>query len=209
MHLYALMLPCLGPQGIGFRSRENEAPLEAGMMVTDGRPLIFCLKCIFSCSVTKYFYTQLLWEFRIRPMNLIWWHLPFRVLTDCQKNLEKPHNFIVSIPMPEQFLSLWHWVPLIDNVVVFFFFFFFFFCIFRAGLLWRRCFWNPYWKCAACKTGWTAGKQYIKTRKALHRNITDLATITRSIGDVGKGRGKVNRVLVHLTLRPRLIPIGN
>ena len=126
MHLYALMLPCLGPQGIGFRSRENEAPLEAGMMVTDGRPLIFCLKCIFSCSVTKYFYTQLLWEFRIRPMNLIWWHLPFRVLTDCQKNLEKLHNFIVSIPMPEQFLSLWHWVPLIDNVAVFFLFVFFF-----------------------------------------------------------------------------------
>ena len=27
--------------------------------------------------------------------------------------------------MPEQFLSLWHWVPLIDNVAVFFFFFFF------------------------------------------------------------------------------------
>lgn len=44
MQLYALMLPCLGPQGIGFRSRENEAPLEAGMMVTDGRPLILLLK---------------------------------------------------------------------------------------------------------------------------------------------------------------------
>ena len=27
--------------------------------------------------------------------------------------------------MPEQFLSLWHWVPLIDNVAVFFLFFFF------------------------------------------------------------------------------------
>ena len=27
----------LGPQGISSRSRENEAPLEAGMMVTDGK----------------------------------------------------------------------------------------------------------------------------------------------------------------------------
>ena len=41
-----------------------------------------------------------------------------------KKNLEKPHNFLVSIPLPEQLLSLWHWVPLIYNVAVFFFFFF-------------------------------------------------------------------------------------
>ena len=42
-----------GPQSISYRSRQNEAPLEAGMMVTDGKSKTMKLALLLAASQLK------------------------------------------------------------------------------------------------------------------------------------------------------------
>ena len=49
--IFVLYFP--GPQSISYRSRQNEAPLEAGMMVTDGKSKTMKLALLLAASQLK------------------------------------------------------------------------------------------------------------------------------------------------------------